>query len=497
MSDATQTQPDVQLVSFETMKVARYILATRFKTPGGRLGLFSWRGDYYAWSEGMWALRTVDWLRGQVWMATENLVLIQHTANGTGTTRYQPTKAKITDLLDAVESLIAAPFDSLPRWHGTEHPEADPRMCIAFRDRVVDVEASAKVGTIVSYPRDEVFLGHNILTVNLDEEAKCPTWESCMEMWSGGDKAWIECRERCYGYSLMASRKYAKWLLEFGKVRGGKGTGTNSVLGKLLPRPAYLGTLMDDIADPFGLDGVESASVLVISEANDVDQRQGERIATLLKVMLGGDECMVNVKHKRQMKGIKLPCFPIIQSNQMLNLPNKGRGISSKMVAINFERSFEGAEDFNLDRKLEAELPGIALRLVLAAIRLEAEPDPTKKFPMNTASLDVVKRFDMENNPFDAFLESRFTKQPNHKGWVHGELMRKNRTEWEVNAGVILKHKDGHRVSDQMLLRTLEERSTWNLKRARMGGVDGGGPRGLSGLVLKAHFDDVKEVERG
>ena len=211
----------------------------------------------------------------------------------------------------------------------------------------------------------------------------------------------------------------------YGKVRSGKGT-IGKVLQSMLGHDACMNSSLDDLSGDFGLDGLEHSRVLCISEVSALDSREGERTTRVLKNIIGQDPITVNVKYKRQMRNVVVSAAPIIQANEIPNLPNKGRGLSSKMLVLPFDVSFEGKEDPYLIDKLMEELPGIAAWAVQGAIDLESgEGD---RFPIPSRSKDAVQMYHLQNNPFDHFLEERFIQTST--GFVATDLLWMQWKDW-------------------------------------------------------------------
>jgi len=476
------------MASDAPMKVARALVSSAFKAEGGEQALWAWRGGIYQWDGSAWIYRSEDWLRKAVWHALEDATFNKQTAQGMAVVRYEPTKRKVEDVAAALSTLTLLEMDEVPSWldGGDGAPEAG--MVVPFRNMMVDVTETARrfreTGTYdwATLNVNPKLFTRSALTVNFEPHHECPVWTEKMGQWSGGDPQWVELRERVFGYAMVGSRKYPKWLLEYGKARGGKGSGTG-VLGQLMPRPAYFGIQMRALASEFGMDGLDTASVAVISEVNDEGERAQEAIGSTIKLMLGGDECTINAKYQRQRKHVTLRVLPIVQGNNMLRLPNKGMGVSSKMLALPFDYSWYGKEDWDLPKKLKGELTGIAVRLMKALVRLEAEQETTKKFEMGERSLELIKQFEHEANPYDWFLETNFVRAQG--GFVHGELIRQLRVDWETRTGIVLKTDSGDRVSDQNLLQQIEKHASWLVRRDRLNTATGGGSRGMTGLSLR------------
>lgn len=476
------------MASDAPMKVARAIMAGPFRSEFGEQAVWQWRGGVYQWDGCAWVYRSVDWLKKAVWHALEDASWNKQVGPTLQVVQYAPTKKKVDDVMAALETLTLLEANDLPVWLDGEEGNPEAGMVVPFRNGMLDVTATARIyreqGTYewqMLGVSPKLFT-RGALTVDFDEGAECPVWEGKMREWSGNDEQWMELRERVFGYACVGARKYPKWVLEYGKARGGKGSGT-LVLGSLLPRPAYFGIQMRALNSEFGMDGLDTASTVVVSEVNDEGEKAQEAIGSTLKLMLGGDECTINAKYQRQRKHVVLKVLPIVQGNNMLRLPNKGMGISSKMLALPFDYSWYGKEDWDLPGKLKRELKGIAVRLMKALVRLEAEEVSEKKFEMGERSKALLKQFEHEANPFDWFLESYF--QRNQAGFVHGDYIRKFRVEWEGKVGQTLKTDSGDRVSDQNLMRELEKHASWLVRRDRQSTSSGGGPRGMTGLSIK------------
>ena len=153
----------------------------------------------------------------------------------------------------------------------------------------------------------------------------------------------------------------------YGKIRGGKGTIT-TVMRKLIGRAAFMSSSLEDLANEFGMDGLECSKVLAINEVNEMDSKGGERVCRVLKNIVGQDPMTINAKHQRQQRNVVINAAPMVQSNEIPVLPNKGRGLSGKMLVLPFDVSFEGREDLALEDKLEEELQGIAMWAVCKAL---------------------------------------------------------------------------------------------------------------------------------
>ena len=391
------------LDSLEPMKVARRLLKDYFITDKGHQGLYRWRNEFWNWDKGQWKLMREDVMREKVLFILEDAVWEQNGQNGVVLRRYGPDKNKIEGVVHALEALCRLEKESVPCWLTPPTGDVvDEKHCIAFQDVIIDVKREEVI------ERGEHWFDVGVLPVLYKEDAECPRWMQALDEWGAGDPVWNELLQRWFGYCLMGTRKYAKWLLMYGKIRGGKGT-ICGVLKKLIGPTAYLSTSLEDLSNEFGMDGIELSRVLSISEVSEIDSRAGEKVCRVLKNIVGRDPMTINAKYRRQVRNVVIGAAPLMQSNEIPVLPNKGRGLSGKMLVLPFEVSFEGKEDFELEEVLESELEGIAVWAVEGAFKLE-KAARDEKWPTPEAAEGAMRLYHLQNNPLDSFLGARFHK---------------------------------------------------------------------------------------
>jgi len=470
MSIGTQDRP---LSSAEPMKIADALIRDTFKTPSGKRGLWSFRGDFYHWYGDMWTRRDTEWIEDLCWKELEDAYYQEMGQDGMPRMRrVAPNKQKIDNIIRGLAARVRIPHSNIPVWltDPASKPSRNTGSMISFQDLLFD----ARTGDI--YERNEDWFDPIILPVNYVDGAPCPRWMQCLDEWSNGDEEWIELLQRWMGYCLMNHRRYARWLLMYGKVRSGKGT-IGKILQTLLGRDAFMNSSLDDLSSDFGLDGLEHSRVLCISEVSELTGKEGERATRVLKNIIGQDPLTVNVKFKRQMRNVVVNAAPIVQANEIPQLPNKGRGLSSKMLVLPFDVSFEGKEDVYLIDTLMDELEGIAAWAVEGAVKLE---NCKVKFPVPDRAKDTMQMYHLQNNPFDYFLEERFIKTEG--GFVATDLLWLQWNDWLKKNEI----KKLHVARNQLTIK-IETQSSWQVNRHR----PHGGKRGLKGLSLRKSFEDL------
>lgn len=455
------------LPSMEPMTVADHIRVDN--NIGSLPGIAYHQGIWYIYRGDRWMSLEREEMENLCWNETEHAVMA--TQDG-GVRRFAPNKQKVENVARALQVKCTIPNLQLPCWLSGSAGKPAPEDCIAFNDVVMHIPSMATVR------RDPSWFGHSIVPCDFDPEAKCPRWIKCIDQWSCGDGQWTNLLQRWFGYCLMSHRRYAKWLLMYGKVRGGKGT-ISRVLHTLVGDSAWNATNLRKLGERFGVNGMQQAKVVCIHEVEELDSRNGEATVQFIKSVIGRDPIPIEPKFKDIMRNVVIDAAIMMQSNEIPKLSNKGQGLSSKMLVLPFESSFLGKEDDRLDEKLMEEIPGIAAWAVRGAVEMandvKGNPIPRQPFTIPDRARDAVRRYNLVNNPFDAFLESRFERRPDGSGFVSYEKI------WEIWQSWIEDNELPIKMSRYKFTQALMEGTSWEVTRGRH---DASGPRGFRGLSL-------------
>lgn len=442
-------------------------------------------GDNCWWwnrTERMWQRMHDRDLVDAVWVAMDGM----HVQKGSGeVVQHSPGKAKVVEVTDALRTLSRRGDVKMPAWLAGEGEPAgqfDPDEAIALKDVVVDIRNSAKEGRWVTIPRTAAFFDGVVAPVTMEEAlaGKTELWDRVNAEWGSGDPVWQEINEKWMGYCLMGTRKHAKWRLDYGRVRGGKGTNVR-VLKMLVGKGMCKGSTLRDLAGSFGMDGLDTARVLIINEVNEVSRGDGETVASIIKMAVGEDESAINAKYVRQWQS-RITAAPMMHANEMPMLPNKGQGLSSKMVVLVFGKSWAGREDRDLERKLREEVPGIARRAVDAAIRLEGQTGE-EGWRLPESSKEAIESYQDLAMPLQPFLKARFVRDETQ--FTASSVIKKEFEEWKKRVRVRVD------IPSHTFISRLINDTTWHLQKTRL---PNGGPRGLRGLALKRTVEDDVDV---
>ena len=479
---------EVEVESFSAWDIATALRQRWFETPDVENigGLLEWRGEIFCWTGLRWKQIGWDDLGLELWRSMQHCVQIEEDNQGVTRITKPTDRTLVANVTQALRAQIQLRVEHEPAWlrDGESKPKAQG--CWAFEDVLVDVWATAdnfkKTGRYdwVTLGRDASFFTTSVLPCKFDPNTQSPLWDRCMRQWGGDDELWREVRERFYGYAVWGEHIFDRWLMEFGQTRGGKGTAAR-LLARLLGHPAYFGTDMQSLGRQFGMEGLQRARVLVIEEAQDLDKGAGSTVARVLKSLTGGGWSKVERKGVDQQEfDLKMPS--ILQSNPPISLPDDKRGLSAKCVALRFDHSFVKNSDPRLDGKLWAERQGILMTWLRALVRLVADADDASKwFVMPQSSLDVLRDFELADNPWEAFLVDCCTEREGSK--IAISRVRDRMRVWERETGHEFVTRRGKKVSDNFLVKMLIEHGSVPMKIVRLG-KSGTGGRHVQGIML-------------
>jgi P4 family phage/plasmid primase-like protien len=354
-----------------------------------------------------------------------------------------------------------APFRLSGEMTGSEY-------MVTFRDRLINVQTGReeRVGPGWFDPVS--------LNAQYDTDATCPLWLNSLQEWSGGGEEWVSLLQLLFGYAILPIRDYQKWFLLYGVPRSGKGTVLHTMRA-LIGSNAVLTKGLTDLVGPFGLDGLESARVLVVNEVHQLDRGEGSKASAIVKQLVGQDPLNINIKYVRPLRNVESRALPILQSNEIPTLEDRAGGLSSKMVLVPFSVSFLDRENTQLVHQLRGEMDGIAQWALEGARRVVTAPVVgVPRFPMLRVAQDAVDDYLLAVNPFNRFLETYFTQEA--QAWVSFDMVWSKWRQWART------ETTSPGVTMYTLTRKLLEGSNWRLTRNRR---RRGTVRGFLGMRLR------------
>ena len=253
-------------------------------------------------------------------------------------------------------------------------------------------------GTLMeSTPR---FFTRNGLPYDYDPAAPKPErWLRFLDEVWGHDPEQITLLQEVFGYLLTPDTSMQKFFLFLGPTRSGKGTITK-VLTKLVGKRSVCSPTLAKFGERFGLEAALGKQLATVSDMRLGRKTDRQEIVGNILRIVGEDDVDVERKHIGGAVTGKLAIRIVISSNLLPPLPDVSGALVARLITLTMKRSFLGAEDLTLDRKLEAELPGILNWAIEGWRRLKAQGH----FTVTAESSSMAQKIADLASPLNAFL---------------------------------------------------------------------------------------------
>lgn len=314
---------------------------------------------------------------------------------------WEPTRYKITNLLDALAAIVHLPEDvTMPAWlDGT-----------AYDGLLVSTESGLlDVGRRELLEHTALFFNATSVPFGYDPDAPDPDrWLAFVrDLWPS-DTASIEALQEWFGYTISGRLDLHKILLLVGPTRGGKGV-TARILGALVGSENVAGPTLSSLNGDFGLAPLLGKTLAVVSDAR-LNGRGAHTVVERLLSISGEDTLTVNRKYREQFTG-KLPVRIMLCSNELPQLGDASMAIAGRFIPLVLTRSWLGSEDHGLEVALRAELPGI-LNWALAGLERLTKQG---RFTRPPGADDAIVALQDLASPVAAFVRDRCVRGPEHE----------------------------------------------------------------------------------
>jgi putative DNA primase/helicase len=295
------------------------------------------------------------------------------------------------------ETLVTT--EKLPCWiNGSVGPL--PSDMIVFANGILGVEAYLTgCKAALMDPTPDLFTTA-ALPFDFDPTAQCPNWMQFLRTSLGDDPNKIKLLQEWIGYCMTPDTTFQKMLFMRGPTCSGKGTILNT-LTWLVGEKHTAATNFSDLSGPFGLQPLVGKMLCTIGDARTPRHGDVMRGLELLLNIVGNDNVSVNRKNRDQLDLARLSCRIAIGSNEFLDLPDHANALLRRLLLLEFKHSFVGREDYGLEAKLQAEVPGIAVWALEGLKRLRWN----KAFTLPESSKEAALEWRLATNPLAAFIE--------------------------------------------------------------------------------------------
>ena len=372
------------------MAVARRLVEERF-TVAKTAVIRAWRGAFRAWNGRCWPEIDEASVRAKAYE------YLEHASYETEkeTRPWQPTKAKVANVLEALKAIThLPPTVQPPAWLAGDG--SDPR------DLLVTVNGILHVPTRKLVEHDpRLFIGHAV-PFAYDADAPAPTrWLAFLDDLWPDDPESVALLQEEFGYILSGDTSLQKILLLVGPTRAGKGVIANT-LTHLCGRESVGAPTLAGLTTHFGLQDLIGKTLAVVSDARLGPRADLQALAERLLSISGEDSITIDRKYRDPWTG-PLEVRFLLLTNELPRFTDASGALAKRFVVAVLQQSFYGREDPKLLAKLLPELPGILNWALDGLDRLHQQGH----FTQPASAREAIRDLEDLASPISAFVRDR------------------------------------------------------------------------------------------
>lgn len=369
----------------------------------GRYLIKRWANTWYRYGGARYAEVSNEALEGPIYPWSHDK-LVQVVNAKTGAESLTPLRADTALIANLTAAIMAETLVSghqVPCWIN-KGIGPDPQDLIVFANGILHVPSF-----LAGKPESEYlleltpdFFNTASLPFPFDPTAECPNWYRFLRTSLGDEQEKIMLLREWFGYCLTPDTTQQKLMYLRGPSGAGKSVVLN-VLCKLVGEDQSASTSFSDLTGQFGLQAMIGKLVCIIPDARSPRGNNHMRGLELLLNITSGDGVQINRKFKDPIERLRLVTRISIASNEFLNVPDTAGAMLRRLNIIEFKKSFVGCEDFDLERKLTPEVPGIALWALKGLQRLREQG----RFTVPPSSVVAAGEWRTRTNALASFVE--------------------------------------------------------------------------------------------
>ena len=408
-----------------------------------------YHGQWVRYEGGVYVTCDKEEFRGSIYQFVDGKMYPKTDSGGGVTlTAYRPTRAKVSDIIDALSQWCPVAYDP-PTWL-LKNDLPNPCDLIAFKNGLLDVNAYVN-GEVKFYDPTPALFSFNALPYEFDEDNWSTKWEDFYNDIFDKDADKIELLAQWFGYNCVPDMSYEKLMLCTGRPRSGKGTVLNT-LAAMLGHKQCVSTSFQTLSTEFGYQPLMGKLAVLLSDAKVPREKEAKAALEKILQVVGGDPIGVRRMHISFLPQIFLTCRFTIAMNDLPNLPDHANALEPKLLVLLFENSYAGKEDLSLKRELVEEAKqGKMINFALQGLR---DLRRAKRFEVPQSSVEVIDKLREITTPITAFL-SEFCEiepvgtPPKDNFYTVGDYMYEVWSRWSVAAG---RHPQAKAQFTQMFL---------------------------------------------
>jgi P4 family phage/plasmid primase-like protien len=202
-------------------------------------------------------------------------------------------------------------------------------------------------------------------------EYQYSTWIWFVRNIFNGDEECIALLQEWFGYNLIASNHMQAMMFFFGVPGSGKST-TGNILRAVLGEARSCAAETENFTTLFGKESLLNKYAAIMSESRGTSKADIDRLLQTWKALTGGDALNIARKYKSAVDA-RLFCRLTYIANEAIPFDDASQAMANRMNLLYFPNNYrKGKPDWDLENKLRAEVPGIALWAIEGLKRLLA-----------------------------------------------------------------------------------------------------------------------------
>jgi putative DNA primase/helicase len=397
-----------QKANVEADYLARVLLDSNFVFDSGaeKLGdavqeaaftLAYWRGEFYAWYEGVWKRVSDEDFRPII-----TACLQQWNDIPAEDAQVQITSQKIRDILLCLSG--RAHFKATRTLNSWENGQEEKIYTVALRNGLLQFNRDG-TGEPVLLPHTPKYFNVVRLDYDYDPEAQCPLWLSFLDDVMLGRKEYIDLLQQWCGYLFRPDLREQKFLLCVGEGANGKGVFTE-VLSAVVGKENCSEISLSRFNNSFALWPMLGKILNATNESSHIIEDEAENV---LKSLVAGDRFSFERKFKEPI--FAEPTAKImISTNALPRFNDKTLGLWRRILLVPFDKTIpEGQQVKTLAEELKRELSGVFNWALEGLKRL----NHNFGFAVPADSERLIEEYRRDADPCRAFLQERYSVSGN------------------------------------------------------------------------------------
>jgi P4 family phage/plasmid primase-like protien len=299
-------------------------------------------------------------------------------------------------------------IDSSGRRSGSQQPQ-----WIAMKNGILDLGALLADEEDELRPHTSDWFSTVCLPYEYSLDAECPQWEAFLKRNLEDDRERIAVLQEWFGYCLIPSTDYQKFLFMEGEGSNGKSVAL-AVMEAMIGKSNCSHVSLEDFNSEFMLGNLLGRLLNFSNECSEIDNAAEGK----LKAMTSGDPMTFNRKNLSPIE-----CTPyarlVLSGNSRPRFSDKTFGLWRRMICMPWRVTIEDDEKIiGMDKtrwwEQSGELPGVFNWAVVGLARLLQQ----RKFSESKVIMDATNSYRLEMNPTKLFLQTNYTAGPKDSCWV-------------------------------------------------------------------------------